>query len=50
MSHRAANAAEMSSHTAAAWENVSQTGKYSRRRMRAMLDDLMERISGWMKL
>ena len=50
MSRRAANAAEMSSRAAVAWQNVSWADEDSHRRMRAMLDDLMGQISDWMKL
>ena len=50
MSRRATNAAEMSSHAATTWENVSRVDKDSHRRMCVMLDDLMARISDWMKL
>ena len=49
MSLRVVNAVEMSVRAAAAWENVSRAGEDSHRRMRAMLDDLMGRISDWMK-
>ena len=44
------DAAERSSHVAAAWENVSREGKDSHIRMHAMFSNLMDRISGWMKL
>jgi hypothetical protein len=50
MSCRTVNVAERSSRTVTAWENVLRVGEDSHRRMRAMLDDLMDRIFGWVKL
>ena len=49
MSRHTANATKMSSRATVAYENVSRAGEDSHRRMNAMLDDLMGRISNWMK-
>src|SRR5215216_2570344 len=40
----------MSSHAAAAWENVSQAGEDSYRCMHAIVHSQMDQISGWARL
>ena len=50
MSHRAANAAEMSRRAAAAWENFSRAGDDCDRRMHAIVHSQMDQISGWARL
>ena len=50
MSRYAANAAEMSSHTVVAWENVSRAGNDSYRCIRALVLRPMDHISRWAKL
>ena len=50
MSRRATNAAEMSRRAAAAWENVSQAGDDSYRRMHVIVHSQMDQISGWARL
>ena len=46
----AAEATEMSSRTAAAWENVLWAGEDSYRRMHAIVHSQMDQISGWARL
>ena len=50
MSRRAANAAEMSSRAAVAWENVLRAGEDSYRRMHAIVHSQMDLIIGWARL
>jgi len=50
MSRHAANAAEMSSLAAAAWEYASRAGEDSYRRLRALIHRQMDQISGWARL
>ena len=50
MSRRAANAAEMSSRAAVAWENISRAGEDSYRRMRALVLRQMDQIFRWAML
>ena len=50
MSRRIVNAADMSSRTATAWENVSRVGEDSYRRMHAIVHSQMGQISGWARM
>ena len=50
ISRHDADAAERSSRGMAAWKDLSRAGDGSHKCMRAMLNDLMDRISGWVKL
>ena len=50
MSRRTANAAEMSSLAAVAWENASRAGEDSYRRMCALVHRQMDQISRWARL
>ena len=50
MSHRIVNAAEMSSHAAAAWEIASRVGEDSYTHMRALVLRKMDQISRWARL